>query len=60
MCLDRRLYHAATLRSEVAAWEEHRNGADRLIDWQFSTDDARIKLCRLYPVDIDESQQIQG
>jgi hypothetical protein len=32
-CLDRRIYHAATLRSEVAAWQEHRNAVDRLIDW---------------------------
>ena len=52
-CLDRRIYYAATLRSEVAAWQEHRNAADRLIDWQFTTDDARIKLRRLYPVEIE-------
>ena len=32
-CLDRRIYHAATLRSEVTAWQAHRNAADRLIDW---------------------------
>ena len=61
-CLDRRIYHAATLRSEVAAWQDHRNAADRLIDWQFTTDDARIKLRRLYPVEIEieDDQQVQG
>jgi len=53
-CLDRRIYHAATLRSEVAAWQERRNAADRLIDWQFTTDDARLKLRQLYPVEIDQ------
>ena len=59
-CLDRRIPHAATIRSEVAAWQDHRNTADRLINWQFTTDDARIKLRRLYPVEIDEDQQVQG
>ena len=53
-CLGRRITHAATLRSEVAAWQAARNGADGLIDWQFTTDDARIKLRSLYPVPLDE------
>jgi len=52
-CLDRQIYHAATLRSEVAAWQDHRKAADRLIDWQFTTDDARIRLRQLYPVEIE-------
>ena len=52
-CLDRRIPDAATLRSEVAAWERSRNEANSDIDWQFTTDDARIKLRRLYPVSID-------
>ena len=54
-CLDRRIYHAATLRTEVAAWEANRNATKRLIDWQFTTDDARIKLRGLYPVAVAES-----
>lgn len=53
-CLDRRIAHAATLRSEVAAWQATRNAADGLIDWQFTTDDARIKLRQLYPVPLGE------
>jgi hypothetical protein len=52
-CLDRRIPDAATLRSEVAAWEQSWNEAESSIDWQFTTDDARIKLRRLYPVSID-------
>jgi len=50
-CLDRRIYDAATLQSEVAAWQAHRNAADRFSDWQFTTDDARIKLRQLYPIE---------
>jgi hypothetical protein len=52
-CLDRRLPHAATLQSEVAAWVTERNATDDLIDWQFTTDDARIKLRQLYPVPLE-------
>lgn len=61
-CLDRRICHAATSDRTVAAWQDHRNAADRLIDWQFTTDDARLKLRRLYPVEIEieENQQIEG
>ncbi len=52
-CLARRIPDAATLRAEVAAWERSRNEADSSTDWQFTTDDARIKLRRLYPVSSD-------
>jgi DDE superfamily endonuclease len=48
-CLARRLPDQATLKREVAAWEERRNAESRTIDWQFTTVDARIKLKRLYP-----------
>jgi len=48
-CLDRRIPDAATLVREVAAWESQRNTAKARIDWQFTTDQARVKLKRLYP-----------
>lgn len=48
-CLDRRIPDPETLNQEVAAWEKRRNAQSRTIDWQFTTDDARIKLKRLYP-----------
>jgi DDE superfamily endonuclease len=48
-CLDRRIPDQGSLESEVAAWEVRRNHESRTIDWRFSTDDARIKLKRLYP-----------
>jgi hypothetical protein len=48
-CLDRRIADDHTLMREVAAWEDGRNGADAIINWRFTTEDARIKLKHLYP-----------
>jgi hypothetical protein len=49
-CLDRRIPDKATLKKEAAAWEAERNAARVTVDWQFTTDDARIKLKRQYPI----------
>lgn len=49
-CLDRRIPDRLTLTTEVCAWESGRNQAECKVDWQFTTEDARIKLKRLYPV----------
>jgi hypothetical protein len=48
-CLKRRIADVVTLRTEVKAWQNHRNNHNSKIDWQFTTADARIKLRRLYP-----------
>ena len=48
-CLDRRIADVETLTSEVAAWQARRNGDGSTVDWRFKTEDARIKLKRLYP-----------
>jgi hypothetical protein len=48
-CLARRIENAEQLKREVAAWETDRNEAEAKVDWQFTTDDARIKLKKLYP-----------
>jgi hypothetical protein len=48
-CLDRRLADRAMLQREAAAWQAARNGADRGVNWCFTTEDARVKLKRLYP-----------
>ena len=48
-CLDRRIPNLETLRQETQAWETRRNTAQKRVDWQFTTPDARIKLRRLYP-----------
>jgi hypothetical protein len=34
----------------VVAWQRKRNQADATVDWQFTTEEARVKLKRLYPV----------
>lgn len=48
-CLDRRIPDKSTLVREVGAWESERNAARKPVDWRFTTDNARIKLKRLYP-----------
>lgn len=48
-CLDRRIPNKLTLHREIAAWESPRNSDQTPVDWQFTNDDARIKLRRLYP-----------
>lgn len=48
-CLNRHLATIEEIRSEVAAWTQHRNNKKSKINWQFTTKDARIKLKRLYP-----------
>src|SRR5215212_3113613 len=50
-CLDRRIPDRQTLESEVAAWEAERNALGGAVNWRFTTEDARIKLKRLYPSD---------
>jgi hypothetical protein len=48
-CLDRRLDDLAVLNTELTAWQQATNTAQRQVDWQFTTADARIKLRHLYP-----------
>ena len=48
-CLDRRIPQKDVLKEEVAAWEKRRNQISSKADWQFTTEDARVKLKRLYP-----------
>lgn len=48
-CLDRRISDLDVLNTELAAWQAATNADERQVDWQFTTDDARIKLRHLYP-----------
>lgn len=48
-CLNRRIAQISEVKTEVAAWQNHRNNRNAKINWQFTTTDARIKLRRLYP-----------
>ena len=48
-CLARRIPDKQTLIDETTAWQDQRNGKQSKIDWQFTADNARIKLKHLYP-----------
>ncbi|CAN5316219.1 IS630 family transposase [soil metagenome] len=48
-CLDRRISDLDVLNTELTAWQHDTNTDQRQVDWQFTTDDARIKLRHLYP-----------
>lgn len=48
-CLDRRIGSEEELKQEVAAWQDKRNQKEIKVNWHFTTQDARIKLKRLYP-----------
>lgn len=48
-CLKRRIGDMETMKKEVKAWQEDRNNKEDKINWQFTTNDARIKLRKLYP-----------
>lgn len=48
-CLDRRVDDIDILRPELAIWESERNENCKSVDWQFTAEDARIKLKSLYP-----------
>lgn len=48
-CLDRRIGTAEFLKQEIAAWEAERNQKCIGANWRFTTQEARIKLRKLYP-----------
>jgi hypothetical protein len=45
----RRIGDIELLINEVDAWEKERNEQWVKIEWRFTTEDARIKLKKLYP-----------
>lgn len=47
-CLDRRFPDRDAIAREVAAWQRHRNGERRTIEWTFTRQDADRKLARHY------------
>ena len=48
-CLNRRIAELAVIEQEARAWSATRNANQTGVDWQFTTDQARVKLKRLYP-----------
>lgn len=49
-CLNRRIEDQEKLTREVAAWEHKRNQKEVTVNWQFTTENARVKLKKLYPI----------
>jgi hypothetical protein len=49
-CLDRRMESKQLVSDEAGAWEAERNRTEAKVRWRFTTEDARIKLEKLYPV----------
>jgi hypothetical protein len=49
-CLNRRIDNLVTLTEEVTAWQAERNQLASTVNWQFSCENARVKLKHLYPV----------
>jgi hypothetical protein len=49
-CLDRRMESKQLVGDEASAWEAERNRTEAKVRWRFTTEDARIKLEKLYPV----------
>jgi len=48
-CLDQRLPTMEQVQAVIAPWEQGRNDHRVIIQWRFTTADARAKLHRLYP-----------
>ena len=48
-CLNRHLCTMGEIKEEVDAWQTNRNNKNSKINWQFTNQEARIKLKRLYP-----------
>jgi DDE superfamily endonuclease len=48
-CLGRRIDNIEEVEREALAWQAYRDNKEAKVNWQFTTEDARIKLSRLYP-----------
>lgn len=48
-CLAQRIAEKDTVITQVHAWTHCRNAKQAKANWQFTTADARVKLCKLYP-----------
>ena len=48
-CLKRHIATMEEMESEVEAWQKRRNKTSSKVNWQFTTENARIKLKKLYP-----------
>lgn len=58
-CLNRRIPDKETYEKEIEKWNADRNNQQIGVDWHFTTKDARIKLKRLYPKQINKDTNSQ-
>ena len=49
-CINRRFDSSDAMSQAIAAWQTHRNEKALGATWRFTTDNARVKLKRLYPM----------
>lgn len=49
-CLAENMTSINEMRRKVSAWQCRRNASCSTVNWRFTTNDARIKLKKLYPV----------
>lgn len=49
-CLAERIPDIQIMKQDVAAWNGDRNNRGTKVNWHFTTEQARIKLKRLYPI----------
>lgn len=49
-CLSRSLASFEQMAHQICAWTLHRNSVCSTVHWRFSTNDARYKLRKLYPI----------
>jgi len=51
--LNKRIANQEALKKEIKAWQDNRNANTKTIDWKFTTEDARVKLKKLYPTIVE-------
>ena len=56
-CLNRRIPTQEIIKEEIAAWEKVRNQEKATVSWRFTTENARVKLNKLYPKVKQESDR---
>jgi hypothetical protein len=48
-CWNRRIAVNEKIKKEFAAWQKIRDNIIAMVNWQFTPDNTRVKLHRLYP-----------
>ena len=48
-CLKEPINDFASLNEQISAWTNNRINNSKAVHWRFTTDDARIKLRKLFP-----------